>query len=451
MKKNILIILILFMLLAIFLNFLPRINYNYPLHADEYVHYQYANHLSSNSALYFGQQYRSNLEAGFHYLLATLNSFGAPYLFIFRYLSILITTAICLFVFILTRRIWNERAALFSVLFISLLQSSAALLGPAFVIPLSIGLILILAGLYLIKIKSDCWFLILASLLIIHPPSALAFFLLANIAFLINRKNYSKNLLLELLAGVIAFPLYWNILLEKGAETIDYLSFTIISSPLFIPAFIGWFEVFIILIGVYASLIKKDYSFTFYSIALLLFAFIFYQLKLEIFIPYARVLIYLFVIFSVLFGIGCDNIVKINSKQKIRNILAVILFSAVLILAIPAKLESNRHFYHLIDNKDYQSFEWIKQNSNPNQSAILDPWKANAFTPIAERQVYSRIMQGPNNFSEARNKEIYLFFKNNCTDADFLSRNNISIVYGVCNSTRLNEVYPNVYLFSDRT
>ena len=106
MKKIKIILLTAFIILTVILNFLPHLNYRYPLHVDEWVHFQYANHLSSDSQLYFGQEYKS-LEAGFHYSLATLNSIGIPYLFIFTFFASFVTALLCLGVFILTRKLFN--------------------------------------------------------------------------------------------------------------------------------------------------------------------------------------------------------------------------------------------------------------------------------------------------------------------------------------------------------
>src|SRR3989344_5712815 len=140
-NKKTTITLIILIVFASILNFLPRLNYQYPLHVDEYVHFQYANHLSSNAPQYFGED-KITLENGFHVLLAALNSLGEPYLMIFRFLPILFTIILCLCVFITTRRIFNAESGLFAVLFIALLNSTPTIIGPMFLVPLSIGMIL---------------------------------------------------------------------------------------------------------------------------------------------------------------------------------------------------------------------------------------------------------------------------------------------------------------------
>jgi hypothetical protein len=409
------------------------------------VHWQYSNNLTGQSPLYFGQEYKS-LEAGFHFLLAITNTLGTPYQFMFEFFPSIITSLICLASFILTRKIWNETAGLYSVLFIALLQSSVAILGPVFLVPMALGLFFILIGLYLTEINSSLWFIVLAFLLVMHPPTALAFFVLINIKFLINRESYWKNIPLQALAGLIALPLYLETFMSKGVDSINSLSFTTIVPALFIPRYIGWFSVIFILIGIYFSVGDKKYQISAYILALFFFILVFYQLEIEIFIPYARDLMYLFMIFAIIFGIGCERVIQITTNKKWGIFIGLLIFILFLIFSLPAKLESNKYLYQVMDEMDAQAFNWIKENTSKDEIVLLEPWKANAFTPLAERKVYSRIVQGPNKLSEEKNSKADLFLKGNCTDTNFLEQNNITLIYGYCNNSNLKEVYTNVYL-----
>lgn len=444
MKKSNVFLLVLFIMLAVYLNFMPHLNYKFPLHVDEWVHFQYANHLSSSAPLYFRGEYKS-LEAGFHYLLASLNSVGISYLFMFNYFASLVTILICLGVFILTRAFFSETAGVFSVLFIGLLKSSVLILGPVLFVPMAIGMFFIAIMLYLIKINSKAWVLILASILIIHPPTAMAILLLINIEFLLIRKNYIKNLGLQALAFVIAFPLYYSTIMNKGVETIDYLAFNPMPGLVFVPYFLGWAITLICLAGIFFSLEKKNFSLLLYVLSLLFFIFIFYHYKIEIFIPYRRALMYLFLIFSMAFGIGFSGIIDIFSNKKLKILIGIILVILVVGFSLSSKIKSNGYFYQIIDNNDYEDFIWIKENTNKDSLAVSDPWKANALSPIAEREVFSRIVQGPNLEIEAKNNKIYDFFQEKCKNIDFLKENNISIIYGNCENPNLRKVHDRVY------
>ena len=446
-NKKTTITLIILIVFASTLNFLPRLNYQYPLHVDEYVHFQYANHLSSNAPQYFGED-KITLENGFHVLLAALNSLGEPYLMIFRFLPILFTIILCLCVFITTRRIFNAESGLFAVLFIALLNSTPTIIGPMFLVPLSIGMILIALGIYFLEINSKLFVFVLASLLIIHPPSALAYFIIINIFFIKNRKDSVRNISYEALAFLIALPLYIPTFIQKGTETVNNLSFTSIIPPLFIPRFIGYFAVLIIGIGIYYSSMRKRYDIIYYVLSFLFLILLFYKLDIEFFVPYARTLMYLFLIFSILFGYGCYKTANIGKSKHIKIAIAWALIIIFVLTALPSKIDSTKYVYQVMNDKDYSAFNFIKDNTPKGSVVIVDPWKANALTPFAEKQVYSRIVQGPNEFYENRDLEIKTFFSNGCSDVEFLKENNISVIYGNCDNSELKEIYEGVYIVS---
>lgn len=459
MKPSNIILLIIFIVLAVILNFLPHINYNLPLHVDEWVHFQYSNHLSTNAPLYFGGEYKS-LEAGFHYLLATLNSIGIPYTFMFVYFASIITILISLSVFILTRKLFNETAGVYAVLFIAMLQSSVMILGPVFFVPMAVGMFFIAMILYLIKINSKAWIILLASILIIHPPTAMAILVLINIEFILIKKNYLKNLASQLVAGLIALPLYLPVFLSKGVETINSLNFSVISSALFVPRELGYLITAIAIFGIYFSMNarekeKRNYSIVAYVIALLAFIILFYQLKIEVFIPYRRALMYLFLILSIPFGLGCERIIHLAKNNKMRLMVVILLITLILSLSLSAKIESSKPIYKIINENEHQDLLFIKnytqENHLENAVVLADPWKAEAITPIAETQVYARIPQGPNQEIEARNKQTQDFFTNKCKDISFLKENNISIIYGNCdkNIKELTQIRENVFVLDD--
>ena len=80
----------------------------------------------------------------------------------------------------------------------------------------------------------------------------------------------------------------------------------------------------------------------------------------------------------------------------------------------------------MIDEKDYQAFVWVKENVGDRYGkAILDPWKATAFSAVTGRAVYTRIHGYPMESDELA----YKFLENGCRGTSFLRKNGISIVY----------------------
>ena len=102
----------------------------------------------------------------------------------------------------------------------------------------------------------------------------------------------------------------------------------------------------------------------------------------------------------------------------------------------------------MIDKEDYQSFVWVRDNVGGNYDrAILDPWKAAAFTAITEKYVYTWI----HGAKENKDEEAYKFLRGGSTDTEFLRENSISIVYTEwnVNNPNLTEVRENVYLLKE--
>ena len=99
---------------------------------------------------------------------------------------------------------------------------------------------------------------------------------------------------------------------------------------------------------------------------------------------------------------------------------------------------------------DLDPFTWIRDNVEKTyDKAIIDPWKATAFTAITGKHIYSRIHAYP----KPSDEEAYEFLRGGCTDTAFLTENEISIVYTVepCQNIDLVEVRENVYLLKQET
>ncbi len=431
MKK---LVLVLLLAIAFLLNFFPHLHYSYPLHVDEWVHFTYANHISNGDPLYFGGE-SNTLESGFHLLLASLNSLGVPYLFMFRFFAAFFTVLICLALFIAVRKFFGEDAALFSVLFIVILKSTVALLGPMFLVPLSLGLFFIPIGLYLAE--SRFLFLVIGTTLIMHPPSGIALLILLNCYLIIERKNIKGLLFQQFLGILVSLPLFLTSLQNRGLSNLQFDESFI--SILSIPQYLGYVVTGLSILGFYLIIYRKKYSFFIYSLFLLFLAFIYYNFRVNILIFYERNLMYLFESFAVPFGVGCAFLV--SKFKRFSNVALVVFLVLLLIFTIPGKADSTSKVYHLINDNQYNDFVWIKDNASGR--AVLDPWLAIAFTPLAGKEVYSRVPQGPDEEYLNRNIEVSAFFKSGCSDVDFLHRNNISIVYGKCTASK--EIHTNVY------
>jgi len=140
--------------------------------------------------------------------------------------------------------------------------------------------------------------------------------------------------------------------------------------------------------------------------------------------------------------------VKNLKPSALGYILCVVLVGLSLALCIPARQSTSYYHTPLIDKQSYEAFIWIKDNVGEDyQKAILDPWKATAFTAITEKNVYTRIHKA----TEASDRLASEFLRAGCTDTNFLRKNGISIVYtqGICRNPDLVEVRKNIYLLKE--
>ncbi len=114
-------------------------------------------------------------------------------------------------------------------------------------------------------------------------------------------------------------------------------------------------------------------------------------------------------------------------------------------MSIPGRL--NTSYYHMIDDEDYGAFVWIRDNISTNYAvALVDPWKATAFTAITGKNVLSRIFMR----QEPVDDRIYQFLSDGCQNTGTLIDDRISMIYNrlSCNNTDLVEVRKNVYLLN---
>ncbi len=129
--------------------------------------------------------------------------------------------------------------------------------------------------------------------------------------------------------------------------------------------------------------------------------------------------------------------------QKVGVFICLALIGLTLATTIPARL--NTPYYHMIDEQDYEAFEWIAQNVSADyKKAILEPWKATAFTAITMKSIYTRIHSYPKPEDTTASE----FLQRGCTDTNVLIENGISIVYSRWegNNPELVQVRENIYL-----
>jgi len=461
--------------LAFYIAFIPHQNYPYPVHLDEWNNLTYFQALIKAGNITFPDPWLGgavtqypNVEVGFHVLWSVFHQLsGIPWLVIFGYFPGVIFMMTVLSVYTLARK---EGFGWEAALFTCLIPTNIGILGPAFMVPVAMGLLFIPLSLFIAFNFRSWWsyvvlFIFMYLLLAMHAATAVGLVIILAPYILLNLKgNFRHSLGITLAVAIpflVLFPWIFSMLLPTAKSLLTPLSLPYIALPRIIPTY-GYLPILLCLVGTIVLAVrggKKSYGLIFSLLTLLLMLAIRYTFHYGAPIMYVRGLIYAMLMMSIVAGAGLAWVKNIRlpvgfmARLKappitgnVGHILCLILIGLTLYIAIPDRQKTT--YYHMIDGEDYEVFVWIKENVDSSYSkAILDPWKATAFTAITGKNVYSRIGEAPN----PSDVEAYDFLQSGSTDTSFLRQNGISIVYTrqSNNNPDLTEVRKHVYLLKE--
>ena len=452
------------MALAFYIAFIPHHNYPYPLHVDEWINLVRCKGLMEAGSITFTGSFL--LETGFNLFWGVFQTIsGISWMDIFRYFPGIILIITVLSVYILARRQgFGWEAALFTCL----IPTTVGILGPAFLIAMSLGLLFMPLSLFLAFNFKTGWsyltlFIFVCFLLTLHAPTAVGLAIILVPYILLNLKGsfkHSLGLTLALaLPFLVPFPWIFHMLLPTAKLLFSSQPIpTYIELPRIIQAY-GYLPILFCLLGTFLLAIRggnKNYSLILGLLVLLVMLVAYYTFHYGVEIMYFRGLMYMMLIMSIVAGAGLMGVRKLRLParvnawlkvpfitQNVGNILCLALIALTLVMVIPVRQDTP--YYHMIEEEDYEAFVWIKDNvSEGYGKAVLDPWKATAFSAITGKDIYSRVHAYPT----AKDEKAYTFLNNGCADTAFLRENGISIVYSQegCDNPELVEVRENVYL-----
>lgn len=466
------------MALAFYIAFIPHHNYPYPVHIDEWVHLAYSKAMLKAGTTTFGDPFTgqsaldlsSNLEAGFHLFWGIFQRVsGLPWLTIFKYFPSVVFMMTVLSVYILAHR---EGFGWEAALFTCLVPTTVGILGPAFLVPVAMGLVFIPLSIFLVFNFRNLWsyftvFIFTCFLLSIHAPSAICLVIILVPYILLNLKGNFKHSLglgLALIIPFLApFPWIFDMLLPtaKGLLTPHPLV-THVDFPRIITTY-GYLPILTSLLGSFVLALKggrKYYSLVLGLLAMLLMLVIRYTFLYGLHIMYVRGLMFMMLMLGIVAGAGLRWVKEIRVPEELTGGLRIprvvggntgrVLCLALVVITFVICIPTRQHipYYHMIDDYDYKAFTWIGENVSDNYGkAILDPWKATAFTAITGKKVFTRIHAYP----KPSDNEAYAFLKGGCSDTALLRENGISIVYSrsPVHNPDLTEVRENIYLLEE--
>lgn len=475
--------------LAFYMAFIPNLNYPYAVHIDEWVHIAHSNELLSAGNIYYPdpfsgqpisgeQKIIATLELGYHLPLAVFQRLsGISWMDIARYFPSIIFVFTVLSVYIFAKRMGFGWEAAF---FTTLIPTTVGIMGPAFMVPMAMGLIFVPLLLFLVFNYKTPWSYLalcisIGFLMILHAPSAILMVIILVPFILIGLRGDLKHSLFIILAVtlplLVTLPWTLNLILSQAGRLFvpEPLSpYHLL--PRVIPEY-GYLPIASCLLGTFVLAIrggKENYSLVIGLLLLLIMLSTFYTLDYGIAMLYRRALPFAMLVMSIVAGAGLMTLRKLeipwlaNLKSKkplvmqtAGTLLCLIFLGATLAIAVPDRQATL--YYYMIDKTDYEAFVWIKNNvDTSNQKAILDPWKATAFTAITEKYVHTRIHVAP----QPIDNQTYDFLRSGSTDTAFLRKNGISIIYTRVydgnrtveydsNNPDLVEVRKNIYMLKE--
>ncbi|MHB8085424.1 MAG: glycosyltransferase family protein [Dehalococcoidia bacterium] len=465
--------LLLILALAFYMAFIPHIGYAYPLHGDEWMHMTYAETIAGTGSITFPDPFTgltdiklgANLWVGYHTLWAMFQqASGIDWIILFRYFPSIIFMLTVLAVYILAFR---QGYGLEAAFFACLIPTTGGLLGPAFMVPMALAMFFIPLSLFL-AFNIKLWpsylliFLFTCFLLISHATTAIVLCIILAPYILLNIKGNIRHSTGVLAALVLPFALSLPWTFQIAVQTAGQLLVPQYFSPYIeLPDLLWTFGLLPIVFSFIGTVIlvmkggKKNMSLVLGLALLLIIMLVFIRFHYGLSTVYQRGLTAMLLILSILAGAGLLWVRKLKLPANflvryksilLRNVTTISCVSLVVLIlaaAIPTRL--NAVFYHMIDNEDYRAFTWIKDNVAEDYStAVLDPWKATAFSAVTGKKVLHRIW--PN--QDPVDDRIYSYLKSGCQYSTFLRDNKVSFIYNQlpCDNRDLIEVSNRVFV-----
>ncbi len=465
--------------LAFYINFIPHLNYPFPVHVDEWVemtlsqailkahHITFTDPFLGNSLVTIS----SNLEAGFQIFLGSIQAVtGLSWEVIFRFFPAIIAVISALSVYIIAR---PYRFGWEAALLTALIPTSVGVLGPAFLVPVALGLVFIPLSLWAV-FRLRGWlsyllvFIYCTFLLAIHAPSAVFLVIILLPYLVMNLKGNFRQVagvsIALALPFLVIFPWIFALLGPTAKSLLNPIAIqnlqgwsTYTYLPQIIPGY-GYIPIGLCLAGVFALYArggKERLAIVLGLVMLLAMLVAFYTFHYGVWILYLRGLVFVLLLIGLVAGAGLMAIKEIKipaaglrrlwpgGERYAGYLLCTLVVIILLAVTIPALRDTI--YYQMIDRQDAQAFAWIKANVGAGYpKAVLDPWEATAFSALTGKYVYSKI------HATVTGTDIQAldFLKNGCTDTAFLRSNNITLVYthGPVQNPDLEEVRPGVYL-----
>jgi hypothetical protein len=480
---------------AFYTSLIPRLDYSYPLHTDEWTHFAEARTIVTEGAIPFfdpvtgedrsdpvTEETRSSphFEVGYHLFLAEFQLLtGLPWLDIFWYLPSAVFALAALGAYIFgNRRGFGLEAALFA----SLVPTTVRFLGPAFAVPVALGLFFVPIVLFLV---SSFWaskglplvlLLLLSFLFIAHVPTAVfasliiaVYGLFQTLRRALSRRPMRRRALAHLATVLVAVGLsslpvlaYNNWLV--GEAVAEPLPQELLVAPGGIIPRLGYlpYPLFVLGLALLARTGRRtDRALLVTTVLVAAYAFLHYQFGVGNAALYSRSILYLSLLLLLIAGLATSDVrrwlAKLLSPRWAGGAslaAAGLVLVAVMLPSLGLSLESryDEQYYHRIGDTQYEDFVWMRDYLCLGyERALTDPQFGRAFAAITGRYVYAAIPTTAAPVRPAEVDEAKLVLRDGVPDTDWLREHGVSIVYTTrrVENQELVKVHDRVYVLPE--
>ena len=465
-------LLVLILLLAFFMAFVPHLDYGYPLHVDEWWRWGDAQGILEAGRITYpdpfeaGETVSPDIEVGFHVFLAEIKLItGVSWLSVFRFLPGLMLSLIVFQAYALGR---SRGIGLQVAFLVALMPTTVRFLGPSFVVPVSLGLLLVPPVLLVLdRLMRDgrgpaILFLMLLTALFVHPPTlavlsglVAVYSAMALLPWVKRKPGLARNaaISLVLMASVLVVMVFWapsyvDFVFGEAMDPARHLPLPPIRDAVttlgLIPA-----ALFVVGAGI-LSLSRRwqDWALLISAAGLLAYQLVYPYVYLGPDIVYERGWLFIFLLMAVPGGVALKAIREWARHAQRLAPVAHMLVGAIVIGAFALALwgRVSEPFYRLIDDVTYADFAWVKEYvPDEYRAGLSDTNTAWAFAAASGKTAYTAEVF-PNLHDKGRSA--MQFLDEGMRDTTWLTERGISIVYwsGPVENGDLIKVGNNLYL-----
>ena len=398
---------------------------------------------------------------------------------IFRYLpsAVFALTALSAYVFA-SRRGFGLEAAFFACL----VPTTVRFLGPAFAVPVALGLFFVPLILFLVSHFWSSRLLpllllpLLSFLFIAHAPTALfvsgivaVYGLFGTLRRALSRRSVRGRALVHLatvflVVGLSSLPFVayndWLV----GSAAVEPIPQELLTAPGSMIERLGYIPYPLFVLGLVLlarSGRRIDRALLVTTVLVAAYAFVYYEFGLGNGAIYSRSILYLSLLLLLIAALATAWLrTQLGALLSPRMAAGGSLVAAGLVLAtamlpsvavnVDARYEET--FYHRIGETQYDDFVWIRDNlCSGYERALTDPKFGRPFAAVSGRYAFAAIPATSAPVRPQRLDDARLELKEGVPDADWLRENGVNIVYttGRVESPELVKVHDRVYVLPE--